>query len=449
MVLPQFFKLIVNLCLHENSTVVLYYLEPLSIVSKIEGERVSCSENYTASLLQTQPPSCSTNRNYFYFFCEATLISKSSASFLCLTISEFGLNTFGVKCSSLESWKFYADPLFSKYGIYILYAILGALIVLITFIMNFVILFAVATSKSFKSLNTVVYAVHMALIDLLLALSAQPMYLSLLVISQENWFHGYQLASEKVYKSISNWYDHIDFILINAQFANLAVLSAERCIAIFKPFFHLQSVTYVKCICSLAFVWVYTMLIYGIHFYAIEKQKAIYISFVLAYGIPTLVMISTYVIIIYEVRKAKKCSTNSSNSHRNQQMAVTIKLVKLIVVFLACWIPFFISFMLQLRSASIEVIIANKWTKLLSYCHCFLDPILYSISHAEIRKEVRKNLLKIIGTADESKGNKISMYATSTFSTKKISNRSILNNTVIENTRTVSLNLKTGNKVDN
>ncbi|XP_065667830.1 G-protein coupled receptor 52-like [Hydra vulgaris] len=236
---------------------------------------------------------------------------------------------------------------------------------------------------------------HMTLIDLLLALSAQVLHLSVTIIIQEDYFHGYILTSKNTFESILNWYNHIDFILINAQFANLALLSVERCLAIFKPFWHLQTVTPRKCIFSLALVWLYTIVVYVINFYTIDIRKVKYISFVLAYGIPTLIMISTYFIIIWEVRSAKKSSESSFNFYKNQQIAVTAKLVKMTLVFLLCWIPFFTCEMMQLKSPNINVMIAAKWTKLLSYCHCIFDPIIYSVSNSEIKKGIKRIILTI------------------------------------------------------
>ncbi|XP_065672590.1 histamine H2 receptor-like [Hydra vulgaris] len=409
--LPKFFELIINVCSYLNSTVVLHYIKPLSIILKVKGERSSCLENYTLPQLQNQVSSCLENKNYIYGFCEANSISKSSATLKCLTTNRLSLDSFTAKCSPLDidSWSFYQDAIFSTYGIYVIYMILGSLIIIITLLTNFVIIFSVATSKLFKSPNAVVYAVHMALLDLSLALSAQPMHLSLNIISQENWFHGYFIVSEKIYNSISNWYEHIDFVLINAQFANLAVLAVERCVAIVKPFWYLENVTYKKCIWSLGLVWVYTVSIFFVRFYTIENEMIIYIIISLAYGVPTLIMLSTYAIIIYDVRKSQK----RTNSQRNQQLIVTIKLAKLMVLFFICWIPFFVCFILEMKTTTKNVIVVMKWTKLLSYCHSFFNPIIYSFSHSEIKKEVIRTLKFFTGSKKKKLKRTFSTYETS------------------------------------
>nr|XP_047127199.1 LOW QUALITY PROTEIN: galanin receptor 2a-like [Hydra vulgaris] len=402
MMLPHFFKLCINVCLNMNSTVVLYYLFPLSIVSTVPGERISCKENFTTPFLQYPAPSCGGNKNIIYSFCEPSRISKSSTTLLCLTTINFRLITFTAQCSSYEyeTWKFYIEPLFPKYSIYVIYMIFGALIFLITTVINLAVLVAVETTKLYKSLNTAVYAMHMTLIDLLLALSAQVLHLSVTIIIEEGYFHRYILTSKNTFESILNWYNHIDFILINAQFANLALLSVERCFAIFKPYWHLQVVTPRKCIYSLALVWLYTIVVYVINFYTIDIRKVQYISFVLAYGIPALIIILTFFIAIWKVRSAKKSSESSYNFYKNQQLAVTVKLVKMLV-FLLCWIPFFACEMMLLRSPNINVMIAAKWTKLLSYCHCIFDPILYSISNSEIKKGIKRIILTIACSGEQ------------------------------------------------
>ncbi|XP_065672570.1 melanocyte-stimulating hormone receptor-like isoform X2 [Hydra vulgaris] len=340
--LPEFFELIINICSYMNSTVVLYYIKPLSIILKVKGERSTCIENYTLPQLQNQVSSCLENKNYIYSFCETNMISKSSATLKCLTINQLSLDSFSATCSPLDigSWSFYQDPIFSTYGIYVIYMILGSFIIITALLTNL------------------------------------------------NWFHGYYIVSEKMYNSISDWYNHIDFVLINAQFANLAVLGVERCVAIVKPFWYLENVSYKKCIFSLGFVWIYTVIMFFIRFYTVENEMIIYVTISLAYGIPTLIMLSTYAIIIYDVRKSQK----RTNSHKNQQLTVTVKLAKLIVLFFICWIPFFVCFILEMKTTTNDVIIAMKWAKLLSYCHSFFNPIIYSFSHSEIKKEVIRTL---------------------------------------------------------
>ncbi|XP_012559842.1 melanocyte-stimulating hormone receptor [Hydra vulgaris] len=408
--LPKFFELIINICSYMNSTVVLYYIKPLSIIQKVKGERTTCIENYTLPQLQNQVSTCSENKNYIYGFCEANIISKSSVTLKCLTTNRLSLDSFSTTCSSdIGLWSFYQDPIFSTYGIYVIYMILGSFIIILALLTNLVIIFSVATSKLIKSPNAVVYAVHMALLDLSLALSAQPMYLFLNTVSQENWFHGYFIVSEKMYNSISDWYNHIDFVLINAQFANLAVLGVERCVAIVKPFWYLENVSYKKCILSLGLVWIYTVIMFFIRFYTVENEMIIYVIISLAYGVPTLIMLSTYAVIIYDVRKSQK----RTNSHKNQQLIVTVKLAKLMILFFICWIPFFLCFILEMKTTTNDVIVAMKWTKLLSYCHSFFNPIIYSFSHSEIKKEIIRTLQFFTRSKKKKLKRTISTYDTS------------------------------------
>ncbi|XP_047141110.1 histamine H2 receptor [Hydra vulgaris] len=431
MALPKFFKLVINVCLYMNSTEVLYYLEPLSIISKIKGERCECTDTYTPSqLLYKVSSSCFEGKNLIYGFCEPTLITSSNVVIKCLTNHQTLLKNFTATCSPYNSvWSFYEYPVFSNYSFYLIYMIIGGLIVILTLSMNFLIIFAVAKSKPSKSLNAVIYAVHMALIDLSLGLFAQPMFLFLLIVSEEYSFHDHIVISKKTYTSLTNWYEQIDYILINAQFANLAMLSVERCIVVVKPFWYFEKVTYKSCVYSIGVVWVYTLVIFLFNFFYKNVQNVIYITLTFAYGIPTIIMVISYLIIMYELRKSK--FQIIPNSIKNNHLLVACRLVKLVAAFIIFWIPFFICFMLQLKSETTEIKNATFWTKLLSYCHCFLDPVLYSISHYKIKKEIGRTILSLTGVNVKSK-EKVSLHPKSSNLSKIVKNKSYIVNTIFE-----------------
>lgn len=337
--------------------------------------------------------------------CNLNSVTKSDFEAQCLDPLGRG---HGYKCVPFSGrWLFYPDdPDFPSYTVFIVYVVFCVLCCVLTVVLNLLNIILFMKSKKLQSCKTLVHACHMTFIDLLIGTVQLPLYIVLVFHSNEYSLKGNDIISYQKVKVIDEWYSRLDLLLLAASFMNLALLSIERCVAVIKPFWHMSKLTLRKLLLSVPAVWMYSLAVFFVYYYTVNKSFLF--SFFAGFLFPTLIMTTCYMFIIYKMKITSKIEgSKTKNSKRNIENKVTRNLIVLIALFLLSWLPYFITMLLHRHKFyrhydSVVVKSAIRWTKLLSYCHCFFDPILYAFSRPDIRKELVKLYTRRDITREES-----------------------------------------------
>ncbi|XP_057313562.1 somatostatin receptor type 2-like [Hydractinia symbiolongicarpus] len=294
-------------------------------------------------------------------------------------------------------WLFYPDTAdFSSYTVLILFVALCITCCFFTVILNMLNIFICIKSKDLRTSKTIVYAFHMAVIDLLIGTVQIPLYIATVYNSNYRSFKGEYTMSQHTAKLVNTWFNRLDLLFLVASFTNLAFMSIERCVVVVKPFWHMRAITVTKVILSIPAIWAYTLTVFFLYYYALDEEYLF--SLLSGFAVPTFLIVISYTVVIATMRTSRNKVGRDGQVQdlkRKTEQKVTTKLILLIVLFLLSWIPYLVLtfvYVDKIRSSHIDsVLIKSKlrWVKLLSYCHCFYDPILYSLSRPNIQREFR------------------------------------------------------------
>ena len=195
--------------------------------------------------------------------------------------------------------------------------VLIPIVILITIAGNLIIVITIITNKNIKRISNVNYA-SLAIADLIVGIFVMPPCLSFVV--HGCWPHGTVAC---------DLWRLIDFWACTISFYNLLAIAVDRYRAIAYPIQYRATRRKKWIICSLIVTWVYGLLIFGTQIIYLRSQNphiidvlclaeppALYgvIGSIIAFYIPTLVLVVLYVIIYIKLRKWMASSVNYSSN---------------------------------------------------------------------------------------------------------------------------------------
>ena len=394
--IPTTFKLGCEVCLQNMS----YYSFSCLAYARLEnginwqGGMAQCA---LSPIVRVGPcPSPTFNRSRLQSsWCNRTAITPTTLDLTCRAGNGWPHN---YSCASPGSpWPYYVSTTitpahFESKEVLVFWLVLAVLTSILTILLNSATILVFIRSKKLSNSKTIIFAIHMAIMDILAGCVLLPMYTYLTYTYNVFRFDYVRITSERSYHEINTWWDRLDFLFLVAGFTNLAFMSCERCIVVLRPFWHMTRVTFKALILLMPLIWIYALVIYFISRYAMEQGKTLPFRFAFGFAVPTLTIIICYFLIIRAVRRASKqvASENEqvSASQKRAETKVTMNLLILKFTFLICWLPYFVLNFLWDAKKTKEIADAVRWAKLFSYFHAFLDPILYIFAKPNIREEI-------------------------------------------------------------
>ena len=189
-------------------------------------------------------------------------------------------------------------------------------------------------------------------------------------------------------------YIALDILCGCASILNLTIISLERMYAVNSPAKH-RNISRNKALIfgAVVFVWCYSIFLAALHPLKVNHGFKDYTLFIviLAFILPTLVIIASYMTIFYMV---KSRDMQGRRLQREIKLAGMIGIV--ILLFLLCWFPFFLLNMLFdycpcRESISYRLI---PWVKYFHYTNSTMNPVIYAYRNTDYRSAFKRILYR-------------------------------------------------------
>ena len=174
-------------------------------------------------------------------------------------------------------------------------------------------------------------------------------------------------------------YIALDILSGCSSILNLTIISLERVYAVNSPITQHRNISRNKSFIfgAVIFVWCYSILLVGLYPLTITHGFKDYtlLIVILAFILPTLVIIASYVTIIYMIK-----SRGMQTQRLQQEIKVTGMMAIVILLFLLCWFPFFLLNML-FHYCPCGVSISHsviQYVKYLHYSNSAMNPVIYA-----------------------------------------------------------------------
>ncbi|XP_066506329.1 trace amine-associated receptor 13c-like [Hoplias malabaricus] len=270
----------------------------------------------------------------------------------------------------------------------------------------FLNLLVIISISHFKQLHTPtnLLILSLAVADLLVGLFNMPV--SIMQLMDSCWY----LGTIACYLS-----PIIGFVAVNGSVYSLTLIAVDRYIAISDPLKYSSRITVCKTLLFIIFGWCiclcYSIMYLYINDYFFQSQTSTHcygecvvvvkyywaiIDLILGFVAPCSVILVLYSIIFNVVRHQAKAVIAVNNSNTNNQRAKILrsseikaakKLGTVIFVYLACWIPFYLS------SVSVDNLTSSSmvWTVFywLLNCNSSMNPLIYAIFYSWFRASVK------------------------------------------------------------
>lgn len=288
---------------------------------------------------------------------------------------------------------------FYNYTMLWFYLSLVILIFICSLLCNIVIVVAFLKSKKLKSSKSIVSTLHMTFIDLLIGIFLLPMYFLLVLTPNLYIYTGIKLIDARRLYNLDKMFNIFHLTFFVASFINIAFISFERCISVAAPYFHLKHASVKKTLTSIPLIWSYAILTIVLYHYRFRQNMFLFISMFL---IPIVVMTISYTILIISLLmkkpvgsnsckdKRSKTSVSSIANSRKMEIKVMMKLLILCIVFMLCWLPYFIMMLSWPDMRFTMNKTKMRFVILLTFLHIIFDAILYAITKPVIQKEIRR-----------------------------------------------------------
>lgn len=136
-----------------------------------------------------------------------------------------------------------------------------------------------------------------------------------------------------------------------------------------------------------------------------SSQIFVVIFFIAAYVVPLLIIIVSYALIVFRVKRSGTQFEEAENKRyesRNVRVKkrVEIRLVKcalsLVGLWTLAWTPYaIVSFLGLVTDGSMITPAMSMFPALFAKCASFIDPYVYGYSHPRYQKEIRNRLIKL------------------------------------------------------
>lgn len=240
----------------------------------------------------------------------------------------------------------------------------------------------------------------------------------------------------------------------------LIVSIYSRYLAIIHPLRYSSLVTKPRCILVILFIWLLSVVTSLVQFTwfdpvhhdpheeesdQFKKKELIYdiVFLTLYFFVPVVVMLVSYVRIIFEIvrqsRNIQQQSTPSQNAggsrNRHEWKAIAI-FAAMMLVYIICWLPYFSLRRFDLTEVPPLTIYCIVW---LRYLASLLNPCMYIFGKQDFRRATfehvhliklelnltstsKSTILKASSAASGGKGDKINMYSFTRIGSKKVRN---------------------------
>lgn len=249
-------------------------------------------------------------------------------------------------------------------------AIFVGLLMLATLFGNFLVW---ASFISFRELRTKCnyFIISLAVADIMVALLAMPIWfiLQLEPDIEKQTYLG---------QTTMDFWNWIDIFCGTASIMNLAAVSADRHLAITKPYSYHQFLTSFRAIMVLCFVWVYATTISLLVFVKnkIPNSGHQFMIATASFFLPLTAMIIMYARIFAVARRQARMITKNLSYKTDIKAAKTIAVV--IGAFVVCWLPFFVLILgFALDKKFLEDMRIYRGIKWMEYLNSCLNPIIY------------------------------------------------------------------------
>ncbi|NP_001186843.1 trace amine associated receptor 19p [Danio rerio] len=278
---------------------------------------------------------------------------------------------------------------------YVLFSLLSAWTV-------FLNLLVIISISHFKKLHTPTNMIilSLAVTDLLIGLIVMPIQAIRLI--ETCWYFGDTLCGINLI---------IIGVIFSASFSNLVLIAVDRYVAVCHPLLYPQKITMAKMLMCICLSWVYYsayntgLVINNGYFDTSHRTDVCYgdcsviMSFswlvtdlCLSFIFPCVIMITLYLRIFYVVHqqvkvinslmKGGKCVTKGSVKRKSESKAA-LTLGIIVLVYLLCYIPYYICTLSVNSSTTITVL---EWTV---YTNSGLNPLVYALFYHWFKKTVK------------------------------------------------------------
>ncbi|XP_065113584.1 trace amine-associated receptor 13c-like [Paramisgurnus dabryanus] len=278
-----------------------------------------------------------------------------------------------------------------------------------TVILNLLVIISIS---HFKKLHTPtnMLILSLAVTDLLVGLIGMP--LEAIKLIETCWYFG---------NTICRLFLTIMGLLLNTSLGNLALIAVDRYVAVCHPLLYPQKITTTRTIIIICVCW-FCSSAYNISIIITTSQRkftcygecTIIITFALtiidlflSFLFPCTIIITLYLKIFYVahhqvkvinslMRSGKHLTEGSVRRKSESKAALTLGII--VMVYLFCWIPFFILTLIPNTSMTSVIAYFILW---MLYINSALNPLIYAIFYPWFRKSVKHilNLSKIFKPA--------------------------------------------------
>lgn len=237
------------------------------------------------------------------------------------------------------------------------------------------------------------FLINLAISDLIVALVTMPFWL---LWEIDRWA---SLPKSWKHETLDTFWTFLDIVCEASSIANLAVVSVDRLYSVSSPFKHHTTVTPSLAHKIIVGVWGYSIATASM--YLFETNWKFLVIAILGFFLPLTTMIVCFTKIVFVVRAFRK--RRMSNPEGNRQffgcMVNEYKTAKnlsvVMVAFVICWMPFFVTSLLFHYCESCLPYLKSKpvipaVTKWLHYLNSALNPILYSFFNPSYRVVFRR-----------------------------------------------------------
>lgn len=267
-------------------------------------------------------------------------------------------------------------------------------VMLLSIVGNVLIIVIFRMFKRVRKQVTNHFLINLAISDLIVALVTMPFWL---LWEVDRW--DSLPASWNKTKMMQCW-TFLDIACEAGSIVNLAVVSIDRLYSVSNPFKHHTTVTPSVAHKIVIAAWAYALAVASISL--LDTYWKTLLITIFAFVIPLTLMIVCYTKIVFVVRAFRQRwkSNPEANKHFFGCMVNEYKTAKslgiVMVVFVICWMPFFVSSMLYnychkcmpffLSKHGIAIPTVMKW---LHYLNSALNPILYTFFNPSYRVAFR------------------------------------------------------------
>ncbi|XP_072037435.1 somatostatin receptor type 5-like [Amphiura filiformis] len=253
---------------------------------------------------------------------------------------------------------------------------------------------------SFPNMKTIpnVYILNLAIVDFVFVITLPFLAVQ---IATNNWPFG---------SFMCKFAGGVDTLNQYASIYTLALMSADRYIAVVYP---LSSMRYrtkkvSRCLCGI--VWVISAL-FSIPILILQKEVThgnlkfctikglntqqqfnmyLFSNFVVGFILPLIIILICYITLMFKIYASTLPITSDGSAAQRAQKRVSFLVVSVIIVFIICWLPYYV---VQIVNAYVKMTHGISIAYTITTCWCYANSLFNPFIYTFIGENFKRNLL--------------------------------------------------------